>query len=135
MLTPEMKAAIAKAEVIPLATASSSGVPNVVPIRYVEVVADDLLWITDNYLRKTLENLRENPQAAFYVCSSEPKLAFQVKGSVEIATEGDDYQRMRARVLGLKPGLPAKSLVVLRIAEIYQCLPGSEAGARLWPEQ
>lgn len=89
MLTPEMKSAIERAELLPLSTASREGLPNVVPVKYVEVVADDELWITDNFLRKTLANLRENPRAAFYVWSAEPKLCFQVKGTVEIHGEGE----------------------------------------------
>jgi predicted pyridoxine 5'-phosphate oxidase superfamily flavin-nucleotide-binding protein len=133
MLTPEIKNAIASAELIPLATSSLTGVPNVVPVKYVQVVADDLLWITDNYLCKTLANLRENPEAAFYVGSSDPKLWVQIKGTVEIHTEGESYERMKAAVRQNKPDLPAKSLVMFRVREIYQCLPGPTPGHRIWP--
>ena len=82
MLTREMKDAIERADLFPVATASNTGVPNVVPVKYPHVAADDLLWITDNYLHKTLANLHENPQAAIYVWSSEPKMCFQIKGTV-----------------------------------------------------
>lgn len=133
MLTPEIKSAIERAELIPLATATSDGVPNVVPVKYVQIVADDCLWITDNYFRKTLANLRENLRAAFYVWSAEPKLCVQVKGTVEIHTEGADYERMKAEVRQIKPDLPAKALVVFRVAEIYECLPTADPGHRIWP--
>lgn len=133
MLTPELRAAIARAELIPLATASAAGVPNVVPVKWVQVVADDTLWITDNYLLKTLANLNENPRAAFYVYSAEPKLAFQVKGTVEIQAAGADYERMKATVRQAKPDLPARALVVFRVTEIHECLPGATAGQRIWP--
>jgi hypothetical protein len=133
MLTREMKDAIERTELFPLATASSTGVPNVVPVKYLYVAADDLLWITDNYLQKTLENLQSNPQAAIFVWSAEPKMCFQLKGTVEIRAEGDDYERMKALVRQNKPDLPARSLVILRITEIYQCLPGADAGKRLYP--
>jgi predicted pyridoxine 5'-phosphate oxidase superfamily flavin-nucleotide-binding protein len=63
----EMKDALERAGLIPFATASRTGIPDVVPVKYVRAAADDVLWITDNYLRKTLANLGENPQAAFYV--------------------------------------------------------------------
>jgi predicted pyridoxine 5'-phosphate oxidase superfamily flavin-nucleotide-binding protein len=94
MLTCEMKDAIERAELFPVATASNTGTPNVVPVKYLQVAGDDLLWITDNYLHKTLANLRENPQAAIYVWSPDPRMCFQIKGTVEIKTEGDDYERM-----------------------------------------
>lgn len=133
MLTHEMKDAIARAELIPFATASRTGISNVVPIKYVQVVADDLIWITDNYLNKTLANLSENRQAALYVWSPEPKMCFQVKGTIEIKTAGAEYEQMKAKVRQKKADLPAKSLIVMRITEIYECLPGAEVGKRLWP--
>jgi predicted pyridoxine 5'-phosphate oxidase superfamily flavin-nucleotide-binding protein len=133
MLTREMKDAIERADLFPVATASNTGVPNVVPVKYLHVAADDLIWITDNYLRKTLANLRENPQVAIYVWSSEPKMCFQIKGTVEIETQGADYERMKALVRQKKADLPARSLVVMHISEIYECLPGENAGKRLSP--
>lgn len=133
MLTSEMKHAIERAELFPFATASKKGVPNVVPVRYLQVAADDLLWITDNYLHKTLANLRANPQAAIYVWSAEPRMCFQIKGAVEIKTEGPEYEQMKALVRQKKADLPARSLLVMQVSEIFECLPGADAGKRLWP--
>lgn len=133
MLTSAMKAAFTRTELFPLATASAAGEPNVIPVKWVEVVADDEIWITDNYLCKTLANLRENPRAALYLYSAEPKCCIQVKGRVEILVEGEAYQRMRSRVLEVKPDLPARALLILRVEAIYQCLPGLDAGQRIWP--
>ena len=133
MLTSEMKEAIERAELFPFATASKDGVPNVVPIKYLHVAGDDLLWITDNYMHKSLANLRENPQAAIYVWSSQPKLCYQIKGVVEIKTEGDAYEQMKALVHTIKADLPARSLVSMHISEIYQCLPGADVGKKVWP--
>jgi len=133
MLTREMKDAIERAELFPLATASETGIPNVVPVKYLHVAGDDRLWITDNYLHKTLENLRGNPRAAIFVWSADPKMCFQIRGNVEIRAEGDEYERMKALVRQNKPDLPARSLVILRITEIYECLPGADAGKRLYP--
>ncbi|MFM8444105.1 MAG: pyridoxamine 5'-phosphate oxidase family protein [Methylococcus sp.] len=133
MLTPPMQAAIERAELLPLATASLTGIPNVVPVKFVWVAAPDTLWIADNYLDKTLANLRENPRAALYVWSADPKLCVQIKGDIAIHTEGRDYETMKAQARAEKPDLPARSLVVLHIREIYQCLPGDGPGRRLWP--
>ena len=133
MLTEDMKAAIERTEIFPFATASSSGIPNVIPIRYLRVAGDDQIWITDNYLLKTLANLEENPLAAFYVWSQEPKLGFQVKGRIRIQREGADYERMKESVRRQKPDLPARALLVLQVSEVYQCLPGADAGKRLLP--
>ena len=134
MLTDLMKEAFARVEVFPLATATPDGIPNVVPIKYLEVAGDSELWIMDNFLGKTMANLRANPEAALFVWCKEPKCCIQIKARVEIRTEGPDYEAMRARVLEAKADLPARALVVLHIREIYQCLPGPDLGQRLWPE-
>jgi predicted pyridoxine 5'-phosphate oxidase superfamily flavin-nucleotide-binding protein len=60
-------------------------------------------------------------------------MCFQIKGTVEIKTEGAEYEQMKALVWQKKADLPARSLVALRISEIYECLPGADAGKRLWP--
>ena len=133
MLTSEIKEAIARAELFPFATASAAGIPNVVPIKYLHVAGDDALWITDNYMQKSLANLRENPQAAIYVWSPEPKLCVQLKGDAEIRTEGEEYEQMKALVRRVKADLPARSLVIVRVREIYQCLPGTDVGRKIWP--
>jgi predicted pyridoxine 5'-phosphate oxidase superfamily flavin-nucleotide-binding protein len=132
MLTREMKDAIERTELFPFATATTDGIPNVVPIKYLQVADDRTLWITDNYLRKTLANLKHNPRAAVYVWSPEPKLCFQLKGIIEVRTEGPEYERMKARVRQQKADLPARSLIILHIQEIYECLPGAEAGKPIW---
>jgi len=121
-----MKDVLARMEVVPLATASRDGVPNVVKFVYVE--GDDTLWLVDNYFNKTLQNLKDNLHAALYVWSAELNACFQIKGQVEVKTAGAEYERMRTRVHSVRPDLAAKSLVVMHIAEVYDCLPGPSAG-------
>ena len=60
-LTDEMKETIARNRVVPMATASKDGIPNVVPMASIRVVGDDTIWIMNNYMVKTLRNLEENP--------------------------------------------------------------------------
>ena len=57
----------------------------------------------------------------------------QIKGAIEIRTEGPEYERMKERVRRKQADLPARALVILHIQEIHQCLPGTEAGVRLFP--
>ena len=135
MLTAEIQDAINRADLLPFATATPDGIPNVVPVKFVWVAAPDTLWIADNYFDKTLANLRANPQAALYVWSADPKLCVQIKGDITLHTEGPDYEAMRARTRAEKPDIPARSLVKLRVREIFQCLPGDGPGRRLWPKE
>ena len=130
-LTEVMMEAIRQSESFPLATASEMGVPNVVPIKFVFIESPDEIWLVDNFFLKTLHNLQENPVAALYVYQPDNGLCFQLKGAVELRESGEEYARMRGLVHQTRPDLPARSLVVMRISEVYQCMPGAGAGERI----
>ena len=91
-LTAEMKEAFLKMKVFPVATAAKDGTPNVVPIGIVELASDDTIWITDNFMNKSLENLKSNPKIAIYIWGPEIKGCFQIKGHVTIKTSGKEYR-------------------------------------------
>ena len=57
-LTAEMKEAFSKSELYPLATASSSSEPKVVPIKDGFIESDNELWLVDNYMLKSLKNMQ-----------------------------------------------------------------------------
>ncbi len=130
-LTQEMKDVFAKVQLFPVATASKEGVPNVVPIAFVRLVDDETIWLADNFMLKTLANVQENPRAAIYLWDPESKKCYQVKGSVAVKKEGADYEKMHAMVQEKKPGLPAKSLLVLKITDVFECAPGPGAGKKI----
>ena len=79
--------------------------------------------ITDNYFNKTLDNIQTNPQASFYIWSPELKKSYQIKGTVEIFRSGEDYEKMKRTVRKVKSTLPAKSLVIMHVTEIFDCMP------------
>ena len=130
-LSIALKEAIVKAELYPLATASSSGLPNVIPIKLVFIENDNELWLVDNFMTKTLKNLRQNPAAALNILIPDEKISYQIKGHTRIETEGKNYNRMKKKVLKANPNHPAKSLVIMHITEIFDCWPGSTIGNRL----
>ena len=130
-LSITLKEAIVKAELYPLATASSSGLPNVIPIKLVFIENDNELWLVDNFMTKTLKNLQQNPAAALNILVPDEKISYQIKGHTRIETEGKNYNRMKKKVLEANPDHPAKSLVIMHITEIFDCWPGSTIGNRL----
>ena len=130
-LSSILRNAIEKAELYPLATASSSGLPNVIPIKLVFIENDNELWLVDNFMTKTLQNLQQNPFAALNILIPDDKISYQIKGQTRIETEGEKYNRMRESVLKANPEHPAKSLVIMHITEIFDCWPGSTIGNRL----
>ena len=130
-LTSDMKQAFNNMKLFPLATSSCSGIPNVVPVKYVFVENDDEIWIIDNFMSKTINNMTDNPQAALYVYATEINVCCQIKGNISIQTSGDKYDRMRSNIHKILPDAPAKSLVVMNVTDIYQCAPGCNAGERI----
>jgi hypothetical protein len=130
-LNAEIKETFGKVKLFPVATSSKAGVPNVAPIAFVKLVDDDTIWMADNYMNKTLANLKENPQAAFYIWDADSRKCFQVRGSTEIKTSGPDYDKMKKMVIEKKPDAPAKSLVIMKVTEAFSCLPGPGAGKKV----
>ncbi|GAB7015523.1 pyridoxamine 5'-phosphate oxidase family protein [Methanogenium cariaci] len=130
-LTEEMKTAFATIKAFPVATASKDGWPNVVPIGFVELVDDETIWIADNFMKKTLANIRENPKLSIYVWGPETKGCFQIKGDVELKTEGPDFAKMQETVRAKMAQAPAKGLMIVKIREVFQCSPGPGAGDKL----
>jgi predicted pyridoxine 5'-phosphate oxidase superfamily flavin-nucleotide-binding protein len=131
MLNAEMKETFSKVKLFPVATASKAGIPNVAPIAYVQLMGEDTIWLADNFMHKTLENVRENPRLAIYIYDPESKNCFQVKGTVTVHTSGADYEKMKKMVHEKKPELPAKSLIVMKVTEVFQCAPGPNAGKKI----
>jgi len=130
-LTSDLKKAFNTIKLFPLATSSDEGIPNVVPVKFVFIENDDELWIIDNFMSKTLQNMEQNPQAALYVYASDTNFCCQIKGDISIQTSGDKFDRMRNNIHKILPGAPAKSLVVMSVTDIYQCAPGNSAGERI----
>ena len=130
-LTEEMKAAFQAMKIFPVATASKDGWPNVVPIGFVELVDDETIWIADNFMKKTLANVRENPKVSIYVWGAETKGCFQVKGDVVVRSEGPEFEKMQLTVRSKMAKAPAKNLLIMKIREVYECTPGPKAGEKI----
>jgi len=130
-LNADMKEAFAKMKIFPVATASKDGTPNVIPLGMVELHNDETIWITDNFMNKTISNLRTNPKIAIYIWGPEIKGCFQIKGVTSIKNSGTEYEEMKAAVNRKRPELPARSLIIVKITEVFECKPGPTAGMKL----
>ncbi|MCP1714588.1 putative pyridoxine 5'-phosphate oxidase superfamily flavin-nucleotide-binding protein [Methanocalculus alkaliphilus] len=127
----KLKDAIAEVKILPLATASRDGIPNVVPMGSIWVIDEETIWIADNFMKKTLENVLENPHAALYVWSQSVGGCVQIKCDVTVEQSGENVGKMRAILHEKKPNLSGKSLLILKVKEIYECAPGPKAGELL----
>lgn len=131
-LTDDMKEEMAKGGIFMLATSSKKGEPNVVPIGMLFLMPDcETVWVIDNYMKKTLANVKENPKASFSVWNRDGKIAFQVKGDVTVENSGADYEKAVEIAHSKKMEYPAKNLLKIKITEVYSVVPGPNAGDRL----
>ncbi|AEH06660.1 pyridoxamine 5'-phosphate oxidase family protein [Methanothermococcus okinawensis] len=123
-LTEEMKKSINEAIVF-LATSSKDGIPNVVPMKALKVVDDETVVICDNFMHKTLKNIKENPNVAIATsdCRDNP---FQYKGVAEYYTEGEWFEV--AKEIDKPFDKVPKGAVVIKIKEIYNIKSGEDAG-------
>jgi predicted pyridoxine 5'-phosphate oxidase superfamily flavin-nucleotide-binding protein len=85
----------------------------------------------DNFLNKTRKNLEENPFATITFWNPETLEGYQVKGTVETKSTGDLYEQIKSEIHAKRPDLPVKAIVILKVEEIYNIKPGSEAGKRM----
>ena len=131
-LTTEMKESLTSTKLAYLATSSKNRVPNVVPIAGFQLLDDETLLISDQYFKKTLQNLKENPHVALSWWGE--RGGFQLKGPVTIHTNDEVFQKDVAWMKEKFPALKPKSAVVMNISEVYSIKPGvdgADAGKRL----
>ena len=127
----DVKETLEKQKPVPIATASRSGIPNVVFVGLLKIIDDETLMIADNFFYKTAQNLEENPKISILCYNSESKKSFQIKGNVTVTKEGPDFDAMRAWVHGINNKLPAKSCAIVKITEIYNAMWGPAAGKQV----
>ncbi|MBR2255457.1 MAG: pyridoxamine 5'-phosphate oxidase family protein [Candidatus Methanomethylophilaceae archaeon] len=130
-LPPQAAELFSKQKPFFLATASKDGIPNVVPVGMFFVGEDGKLWLVDNYLCKTLKNIKENPWVAFDIWNPESPESYQVKGKAEIVSSGPDYEKAVAFAHSKKETFPAKNLIKVDPTCVYYTTPGDHAGKKL----
>ena len=120
-------------QTVVLATATKSGVPNVVPINAKKIIDDETILISDQFFNKTLTNMKDNPQVAL-TCWDKYE-GYQIKGKATIEMSGQLYQDTVRWIeeVGKRLNVPLKSkgAIVVKITEIYNISPGPQAGVKI----
>jgi predicted pyridoxine 5'-phosphate oxidase superfamily flavin-nucleotide-binding protein len=116
---------------ISLATATKDGKPNCCYVRF-WWFQDDKVVLINNFMDKTRKNMEETGWASVSAYDMAIHKAYQIKGIVEIKTEGPEYERGKAMAQkifeerGMR--LPAKEAIILTAKEVYYLQPGPDAG-------
>jgi hypothetical protein len=96
-----------------------------------ELVNRDTILVMDNFMQKTVANIRENPRAAIYLWGEGVKGCFQIHGDVTYVTEGEQFEAFRQKTLARMPKAPAKGMLVIKITDVYTCSAGPGAGDKI----
>ncbi|HZK44357.1 MAG TPA: pyridoxamine 5'-phosphate oxidase family protein [Syntrophomonadaceae bacterium] len=129
ILTDDVKKVLQDAVMWVLATADQNGIPNAVPINYVDILGDKQIMLVDILMKKTLANLEVNKNVAVSVWHEED--GYQIKGTASIETSGANFESGVAQVKKDKPFLDPKGVVIVDITEIYLTTPGPDNGKKL----
>ncbi|MBT8508623.1 pyridoxamine 5-phosphate oxidase [Methanomicrobiaceae archaeon CYW5] len=130
-LTEELIAAFNALKVVPLATADRNGVPNVAPMGAKAVADPETILIMNNFMQKTLANVKENPKAAVYLWGDGVKGCYQIKGDVEYVESGEQFEAFRADVTARLPHVPAVGMLKITVTDVFNCAAGPNAGDRI----
>lgn len=132
-MTERMQELFKNVKTAVLSTASSDGIPNAVPVGAKKIIDGETILISDQFLNKTLSNMKANPNVA--VTFWDGHEGYQVKGTVTIETTGPRFEETARWIdeMSHKTGMPLKSkgAVILKIREIYGVSPGPGAGKKL----
>jgi predicted pyridoxine 5'-phosphate oxidase superfamily flavin-nucleotide-binding protein len=129
-ITQEMRDVIEKTRGWAFATSNKDGMPNVVPIHFTKIISDNEIMFVDIFMKKTLENIKSNPNIAFAVWDWDvkPRKGYQFKGKARIETSGKLFEEGVKIVKAEKPELDPKGVVIVKVNSIYITSPGPDAG-------
>jgi predicted pyridoxine 5'-phosphate oxidase superfamily flavin-nucleotide-binding protein len=130
-LTADMMEIFKAAKYFPLATASRDGNPNVVPVGSVYLIDPETIWIGNQFMNSSIKNVQENPRVCLYAYGPETKGCLKIKADVAVHSSGPDYEKMKDMVKARRPELVCRSLLVLKITEVYNCKSGADSGKRM----
>jgi predicted pyridoxine 5'-phosphate oxidase superfamily flavin-nucleotide-binding protein len=103
----------------------------VVPVGSVFVMDPETIWIGNQFMRATAQNLQENSRACLYVWGPDTKGCLKIKGEVTVVDSGDDYERMKDMVKARRADLVCKALLVFKVTAVHNCKSGADAGQKL----
>ncbi len=112
-----------------LATASKEGEPNCSYIGGKYLLDDETIIVLDNFMKKTLKNILENPKVAIAIIRE--KEAYQIRGKCEYLTEGPIYEEARKWMKAKGDRYPAKGALLIKVTDIFYSTSDEKAGLAL----
>lgn len=128
-LNEDVKRILKDAGIWAFATVDPNGVPNVVPIDFVDILNDGQLMLISVAMKKTLANIEKNNNVAISVWHEHE--GYQIKGKATVETSGPNFDAGVTIVKSIKDFLDPTAVVIVDINEIYITTPGPDSGKTL----
>jgi predicted pyridoxine 5'-phosphate oxidase superfamily flavin-nucleotide-binding protein len=110
MISEKIKDLLEKREFISIATCDFSGRPNVVPQFFLKI-ENKSLYLVDYVRGRTFENLKINPRVSVSLMDLDNLIGYQLNGSVEIISEGKDYDALAAQLQDKEVSLSTQRII------------------------
>jgi len=120
-----------KQPIVTFSTADKQGNPNVVPVFWKKILNEEAVLLVDNYMKMSKENLLENSSVCLAFWDSETSEAYKIKGKAIYHTEGSVYELGKSFIQSKKPEATPKGIVEIKVTEVYDIKPGSDAGKKM----
>ena len=112
-----------------LATSSAAGVPNISNVGAKYLLDDETIIIVDNYMKKTLSNILENPVTAILIRRGSE--SYQIKGKCNYLQSGPIWEGARKWIKSIAEKYPAKGVLEIKVEEVYNSASGSDSGEKI----
>jgi predicted pyridoxine 5'-phosphate oxidase superfamily flavin-nucleotide-binding protein len=127
----EVKNLFEKQPIVTFSTSDKQGNPNVVPIFWKKILNEEAILLVDNFMKMSKENLLGNSSVCLAFWDSETHEAYKVKGKALYHTEGPVYELGKSFIRSKKPEATPKGIVEIKVTEVYDITPGSDAGKKM----
>lgn len=102
---------------VALATVDNEGKPYVIAVASVKV-KDDKIIVTNNYMKKTIENLKNSPNISLVVWNKDLE-GYKIQRVAEYFSEGEFFDFVKS--LEENRNEPCNGAIVIEINEIKEC--------------
>ena len=133
VMSAEVQALFKEVKDVVFTTARADGQPNSCIVAMKAVVDDETVYLSDQFFKKTLENVQANSKVAIVFWKGTE--AYELYGTARYVNEGEEFTSQKEWVDAAfeKMGLPikAKGGCYVHIDEVFSSAPGPQAGVKL----
>lgn len=118
MSISENQKKLLETEALAVATINKDGSPHLIAVGYTRVINSTTVVITDNFMKQTPENIKNDSRICLAVWSKDWKEGYRFVGNAEYQTTGKyvDY----VKTMKVNEGYPAKGALVVTVDNIQK---------------